>query len=136
MFANSNFNKPIGWWDVSKVSDFRNTFKNSQYNQPLYWADTFDDAIITDLTGFLDNTSINHLSLKNYDCRFQYLNGFDKIFGESLPTGNNNISPAVKFKYGSIQSDPCSVGGPGGLPGDDDDDYLPNTVDVVFDSTE
>ena len=136
MFANSNFNKPIGWWDVSKVSDFRNTFKNSQYNQPLYWADTFDDAIITDLTGFLDNTSINHLSLKNYDCRFQYLNGFDKIFGESLPTGNNNISPAVKFKYGSIQSDPCSVGGPGGLPGDDDDDDLPNTVDVVFDSTE
>ena len=69
----------------------------------------FDDAKITDLTGFLENTKINHWSLKKYDCRFQHLNGFDKIFGESLPVNSlANISPVAKFNYGSITNDPCS----------------------------
>ena len=112
MFENSVFNQGVSKWDVSKVSNFKNTFKNSQYNKPLEWAKTFDDAKITDLTGFLENTKINNWTLKKYDCRFQHLNGFDKTFGESLPVNSiANISPVAKFNYGSITNDPCSSTG-------------------------
>jgi surface protein len=56
MFINSQFNQPIGSWDVSSVADMSYMFSNSQFNQPI---GNWDVSSVTDMTGMFSSSQFN-----------------------------------------------------------------------------
>jgi surface protein len=57
MFDRSEFNQPIGKWNVSKVTNMKNMFNLSKYNQPL---ENWETGAVTDMTGMFTGSYFNH----------------------------------------------------------------------------
>ncbi|WP_114748425.1 BspA family leucine-rich repeat surface protein [Pleomorphovibrio marinus] len=65
LFEESDFNQPIGGWDVSGVTDMKWMFFSTPFNQPIgHW----DVSSVLDMTGMFENSLFNQ-PLGDWDVR-------------------------------------------------------------------
>ncbi|UCD04079.1 MAG: DUF285 domain-containing protein [Candidatus Woesearchaeota archaeon] len=106
MFYGSQFNQPIGNWDVSSVTDMTDMFRGSQFNQPI---GNWDVSSVTSMQGIFHSSQFNQ-PIGNWDVSsvtsmssMFYLSPFNKSI--SNWNTSNVISMNVMF-YGSQFNQP------------------------------
>jgi surface protein len=89
MFNESYFNQPIGNWDVSSVTGMEGMFNNSQFNQPI---GNWDVSSVTNMSGMFSNSEFNQ-PIGNWDV--SSVTDMVSMFGRSQfnqPIGNWDVS--------------------------------------------
>ena len=96
MFNGSQFNQPIGNWDVSSVTNMRGMFGDSPFNQPI---GNWDVSSVTNMSGMFELTSFNQ-PIGNWDV--SSVTNMDGMFLYSQfnqPIGNWDVSSVTVMSF-------------------------------------
>jgi surface protein len=96
MFYGSQFNQPIGNWNVSKVTNMTSMFNSTPFNQPI---GSWNVSGVTDMESMFSNSTYNQ-PLSGWNV--SNVSYFNNMFGNSIfnqPIGNWNVSKATNMSY-------------------------------------
>ena len=96
MFYSSQFNQPIGNWDVSNVTNMSSMFSDSPFNQPI---ENWDVSSVTDMSWMFSDSPFNQ-PIGNWDVsNVTNMSGMFRYSQFNQPIGNWDVSSVTDMSW-------------------------------------